>query len=103
MEGSRLIATEKIIAVSSPGCEDQVEGIRHWASERGIDFLAIETGENFEEVKSEWEGGNVGITIGGDGTFLEGARIFSPRRIPFIGVGSGTLSFLSSCGTRRNI
>jgi myo-inositol-1(or 4)-monophosphatase len=95
MEGSRLIATEKIIAVSSPGCENQVEGIRHWASERGIGFLAIETGENFEEVKSEWEGGIVGITIGGDGTFLEGARIFSPIRIPFIGVGSGTLSFLA--------
>ena len=42
MEGSRLIATEKIIAVSSPGCENQVEKIRQWGLERGIDFLAIE-------------------------------------------------------------
>ena len=95
MEGNRLIATKKIIVVSRQGCENQVESIKKWASKEGIEFLAIQTGENIDENNGDWEGRTIGITIGGDGTFLEGVRIFSPRKIPFIGVGSGTLSFLS--------
>ena len=95
MEGNRLIATKKIIVVSRQGCENQVENIKQWASKEGIEFLAVQTGENIDENGGEWEGRTIGITIGGDGTFLEGVRIFSPRKIPFIGVGSGTLSFLA--------
>ena len=95
MEGNRLIATKKIIVVSRHGCENQVENIKQWASKEGIEFLAVQTGENIDENGGEWEGRTIGITIGGDGTFLEGVRIFSPKKIPFIGVGSGTLSFLA--------
>ncbi len=93
MEGSHLIAAERIIGLSSPGCEEYLEEIVEWASIKNIKFLPVTTGEeidsNFVEV-----GKTIGITIGGDGTFLEGARAFAPQKIPFIGIGLGTMSFL---------
>src|ERR1700682_2152626 len=35
------------------------------------------------------------ITVGGDGTFLYGARLAAPRGIPVIGVNRGRLGFLN--------
>jgi len=40
-------------------------------------------------------GRTLGITVGGDGTFLAGVHAFAPRSIPFFGVNTGTVGFLA--------
>lgn len=95
MYGRRLATIEEIITLLSPDSDDELTTLEAWATERDLPVHTVEVGEDIEAV---YEDGTeyLGVTLGGDGTYLEGVRQFSPREIPLLGVNAGTLAFLAS-------
>lgn len=94
MQGRRLATTEEIIAIVSPDSDDVVARLADWADDRGIGLSTVDVGESIDAVYDE-NRATLGVTIGGDGTFLEGIKTFAPRGVPQLGVNTGTLAFLS--------
>jgi len=94
MHGRRLATTDKIIVLTSPDVDPPSGRLRQWAEEIGIDIAIVGITEGIEDVY-ERQRPTLGVTIGGDGTFLEGAKLFTPREIPQLGVNAGSLSFLA--------
>ncbi|PSP74365.1 inositol monophosphatase [Halobacteriales archaeon QS_3_64_16] len=93
MHRRRLVTTEEIVAIASPDSEGVLERLAEWCDEQGIECKSVAVGEDIESV---YEHGRdtLGVTLGGDGTFLEGVRAFAPREIPLLGINTGTLAFL---------
>ncbi|ARS90341.1 NAD(+)/NADH kinase [Natrarchaeobaculum aegyptiacum] len=94
MHGRRLATTDEIIAIASPDSDEPLERLRNWADERDVGFAAVGVGDDVGDVYEESRA-TLGVTIGGDGTFLEGIKTFAPRNIPILGVNAGTLAFLA--------
>jgi myo-inositol-1(or 4)-monophosphatase len=94
MHGRRLATTEQIIALLSPSAGEQFDRLEAWADEKGLDVTAVGLEESVEDVHDP-EQSTLGVTLGGDGTFLEGIKRFTPRGIPQLGVNAGTLAFLA--------
>ncbi len=76
----------------------------HAFSRRVIDFFEengirvyLSTVKNREcpEFTEEAAGSDLVIVIGGDGTVLRTARVFSEKQVPLVGVNAGTLGFLT--------
>lgn len=97
MHGRRLATTEQIIALRSPEAEDPVDRLRRWADGHGIEVETLTFEDSLEDVH-EADRPTLGVVFGGDGTFLEGIKRFTPRCIPQLGVSDGSLSFLSRVG-----
>ena len=94
MHGRRLATTDRIIALLSPSADGPLNRLESWADGRGVEVAAVTFDEEVEDVYDPSES-TLGLTIGGDGTFLEGIKRFTPRGIPQLGVNAGTLSFLA--------
>ncbi len=94
MHGRRLATTEELIAVTSPGTGSVQQTLEDWADSRGVDCAVVDVGTDIGDVYRESRA-TLGVTLGGDGTFLEGIKTFAPRRVPQLGVNAGTLSFLA--------
>ncbi|WIV68197.1 NAD(+)/NADH kinase [Natrialbaceae archaeon AArc-T1-2] len=94
MHGRRLATTDEIIAIVSPGSDDELQRLESWAEKQGINVSPVELGENIDDVYDETRA-TLGVTFGGDGTFLEGIKTFAPRNVPLLGVNTGTLAFLA--------
>ncbi len=94
MHGRRLSTTEKIIALASPDSDETLERVQAWASEKRVEVDTVELGESVDEVYEPAKP-TLGVTLGGDGTFLEGIKQFTPRGIPQLGVNAGTMAFLA--------
>ncbi|WP_226042669.1 inositol monophosphatase family protein [Natrinema sp. DC36] len=95
MYGRRLATIEEIIALVSPDSEEELSTLETWADDHEIPVHAVEVGDDIDEVYTP-EREYLGVTLGGDGTYLEGVRQFSPRQVPILGINAGTLAFLAS-------
>ena len=94
MHGRRLATTEKLIVLVSPDSDGPLARIENWAADRDIEVSAVELGEELEDTYDPQQP-TLGVTLGGDGTFLEGVKRFTPRGIPQLGVNAGTMAFLA--------
>ncbi|MFB6222123.1 MAG: inositol monophosphatase family protein [Haloarcula sp.] len=95
MYGRRLATIEEIIALVSPNSTDELSTLKEWADGHDIPVRAVDVGDDIDEVYSP-EREYLGVTLGGDGTYLEGVRQFSPKQVPILGVNAGSLAFLAS-------
>jgi len=94
MHGRRLATTERVIAVTSPDSDEALARLREWSADAGIDLAVVGLADDIETVY-EPEEPTLGVTLGGDGTFLEGVKRFAPLRVPQLGINAGAMSFLS--------
>ena len=94
MQGRRLATTDELIAIVSPDSDATLERLETWCDERGVGFSAVDVGRDIAAVYDE-NRATLGVALGGDGTYLEGIKSFAPRKIPLLGVNTGTLSFLA--------
>jgi myo-inositol-1(or 4)-monophosphatase len=94
MHGRRLATIEKVIVLASAGSEGPEQRVRSWADDEAVDIDVLELGEDVEEVY-EADKPTLGVTLGGDGTYLEGIKQFTPRGIPQLGVNAGSMAFLA--------
>ncbi|MFB6165006.1 MAG: inositol monophosphatase family protein [Haloarculaceae archaeon] len=94
MHGRRLATTEELIAIASPDSDEALATLEAWTDERGIGFESVPVGDSIADVYDP-DRVTLGVTLGGDGTFLEGVKEFAPRAVPMLGVNTGTLAFLA--------
>ena len=94
MHGRRLATTDAIIAIVSSDSDVALEQLRTWTDDRGIDLATVEAGDDIGDVYEESKA-TLGVTLRGDGTFLEGIKMFAPRGIPLLGVNAGRPAFLA--------
>ena len=94
MQGRRLATTDEIIAIVSPDSEEALERLVDWTNANDVGLATVDVGEDITDVYNRSRA-TLGVTLGGDGTFLEGIKTFAPRGVPLLGVNTGTLAFLA--------
>jgi NAD+ kinase len=66
-----------------------------WLKERNAEVWEAQRDGPVSALAGRLTGTTLLITLGGDGTFLSGARLAAPRGIPILGVNLGRLGFLT--------
>ena len=94
MHGRRLATTEKLLVLTSPNSDEPLERVKAWADKNDIEVAAIALGEEIGDAYDP-DKPTLGVTLGGDGTYLEGIKRFTPLGIPQLGVNAGTMAFLA--------
>jgi NAD+ kinase len=86
----------KACVVAGPRADPLVvERALHVLSDRGVDCFKVDRDGPVGAIAPLLRNTNLVVTLGGDGTFLAGARLAAPRSIPVLGVNLGRLGFLT--------
>jgi len=94
MHGRRLSTTQTIICLYSEKTK-LLSDIEKWCIKQDLNFKSLKVGSDLNIKNKSIREECMGVTLGGDGTFLEGIRVFGPKEIPMLGINQGTLSFLA--------
>ena len=86
----------KIRLIRGSGVEqNEVDNVFHSMKARQIEAVELKREAKAEVVAQVLRDTDLLLTLGGDGTFLAGARVAAPRDIPILGVNHGHLGFLT--------
>lgn len=96
VHGRTLATIEEILCIYTEDSDDALDELNEWVAERDdIDLLTVPISESITDDMYDRPEETLGVTVGGDGAFLEGVREFSGKNIPMLGVNTGTLAFLA--------
>jgi NAD+ kinase len=85
-----------VCIVHGPGApEAVVERAQQLLAGRGLESFTTGREDPVAAVAARLQKTELMLTLGGDGTFLAGARMSAPRGIPLLGVNLGRLGFLT--------
>ena len=85
----------KVFVVHAPGADESA--VQHAID--GLQQQGVEAVEMHRDAPAEVKDAGLVLTLGGDGTFLAGARLAAPHGIPILGVNLGRLGFLTELET----
>lgn len=94
MYGNQLAIVNHIICIYTDNSENSLNTIDNWCDENDIKLTKKKIGKSVKESDFNDHRTTVGVSVGGDGSFLQGVREFSKHKIPLLGINSGTLAFL---------